>query len=73
MDFTECWTDTCSNVAIAARCGDIELLRLFLQQKKPVDVSDNRGWKPLHEAAALSPSILCVEELLKHGMTIFLY
>lgn len=68
MDFTECWSDTCSTVAIAARIGNIEILRSFINQKKAVDIPDNRGWKPLHEAAAISPSILCLEELLKHGI-----
>ncbi|GFS40882.1 ankyrin repeat and SOCS box protein 3 [Nephila pilipes] len=69
MNFAESWSDTCSSVGYATREGNMNLLENLLKEKKPVDVADNRGWRPLHEAAAASPSIDCLEKLLKHGGT----
>ncbi|XP_054711629.1 ankyrin repeat and SOCS box protein 3-like [Uloborus diversus] len=69
MDFTEQWSDTCSRVGHAARIGNRDSLLKLINLEKPVDVSDNRGWKPLHEAAALGPSLECLEALLKHKDT----
>lgn len=67
MDFTESWNNTCSKVGYAARLGKVNLLSRCIRDKKPVDVADNRGWRPLHEAAAVSPTIECLDKLLKHG------
>ncbi|XP_027033585.2 LOW QUALITY PROTEIN: ankyrin repeat and SOCS box protein 3 [Tachysurus fulvidraco] len=52
MIFTECYQDTCSAVALAARRGDYRLLQRLLKNGQSVDVKDNRGWCALHEAAA---------------------
>lgn len=67
MDFTESWNNTCSKIGHAARSGKVNLLNRYIKDKKPVDVADNRGWRPLHEAAAVSPTIECLDKLLKHG------
>lgn len=67
MEFNEPWLHTCSAVGLAARNGELAQMKRLLAQGRPVDVSDNRGWRPLHEAAAMSKDISCLEELLKEG------
>lgn len=57
------YRDTCSAVGAAAREGDCELLYRLIQEGKPIDVRDNRGWSPLHEAAAHNSS-KCMKVLL---------
>ncbi|MEQ2162119.1 hypothetical protein GOODEAATRI_016529 [Goodea atripinnis] len=52
MDFTECYEDTVSTVAAAARSGCRKRLRSLIQRGCSVDCRDNRGWNALHEAAA---------------------
>ncbi|XP_015769656.1 PREDICTED: ankyrin repeat and SOCS box protein 3-like [Acropora digitifera] len=56
---------TASKVAIAAREGDEETLRALLADGAPCDVTDNRGWFPVHEAADKGHSI-CLQVLLDH-------
>ncbi|PRD36031.1 UNVERIFIED_CONTAM: Ankyrin repeat and SOCS box protein 3 [Trichonephila clavipes] len=68
MDFTESWGDSCSAISYAIRLGDMTLFDKFLKENRPVDVSDNRGWFPLHEAAAASHSLECLEKLLNHDL-----
>ncbi|XP_029449282.1 ankyrin repeat and SOCS box protein 3 isoform X5 [Rhinatrema bivittatum] len=51
MDFTEAYSDACSVVGLAARKGDIKCLQRLIKQGWSVDVADNRGWMPIHEAA----------------------
>lgn len=63
MDFTECYKDTCSAVALAAREGKVGQVQSLIQRGFAVDVKDNRGWNPLHEAAAAG-SAECVGRLL---------
>ncbi|XP_062859737.1 ankyrin repeat and SOCS box protein 3 isoform X2 [Trichomycterus rosablanca] len=63
MNFTECYQDTCSAVALAVRRGDSRQLQRLLKKGYSVDVKDNRGWNALHEAAA-SGSAQCVRLLL---------
>lgn len=63
MDFTECYGDTCSAVAVAAREGKGRRVQKLIQRGFAVDVKDNRGWNALHEAAA-SGSAECVGLLL---------
>uniref|UniRef100_A0A3P9PLV9 Ankyrin repeat and SOCS box containing 3 n=1 Tax=Poecilia reticulata TaxID=8081 RepID=A0A3P9PLV9_POERE len=63
MDFTECYEDTVSSVAAAARSGCRRQLRRLIHRGCSVDSRDNRGWNPLHEAAAAG-SKDCVEEIL---------
>ncbi|KAI4897189.1 hypothetical protein NFI96_014894 [Prochilodus magdalenae] len=63
MNFTECYEDTCSAVALAARQGDGRRVQKLLRRGYSVDVKDNRGWNSLHEAAA-SGSAQCVRLLL---------
>ncbi|XP_064485814.1 ankyrin repeat and SOCS box protein 3-like [Ornithodoros turicata] len=69
MDFTEGWDDTCSTVGLAARSGNLTELRRLISEGRPVDVQDNRGWRPLHEAAAKGNDVGVVKELLKHEST----
>ncbi|XP_030631346.1 ankyrin repeat and SOCS box protein 3 [Chanos chanos] len=63
MDFTECYQDTCSAVGLAAREGKIRQVQRLIQKGYSVDVKDNRGWNPLHEAANAG-SAECVRLLL---------
>ncbi|KAM4623962.1 ankyrin repeat and SOCS box protein 3 isoform 2-T3 [Polymixia lowei] len=63
MDFTECYRDTVSSVAAAARSGRRERVRKLIRKGFSVDSRDNRGWNALHEAAAAG-SKECVREIL---------
>ncbi|XP_019363528.1 PREDICTED: ankyrin repeat and SOCS box protein 3 [Gavialis gangeticus] len=56
MDFTEAYSDRCSTVGLAAREGNIKILRKLIRQGYSVDVADNRGWMPIHEAAVHNSS-----------------
>ncbi|XP_030050479.1 ankyrin repeat and SOCS box protein 3 [Microcaecilia unicolor] len=51
MDFTEDYLDTCSAVGLAARKGATKCLQRLLKQGRSIDIRDNRGWMPIHEAA----------------------
>ncbi|XP_069464463.1 ankyrin repeat and SOCS box protein 3 [Ambystoma mexicanum] len=51
MDFTEAYSDRCSTVGHAARSGNIKCLQRLIKRGCSVDVPDNRGWMPIHEAA----------------------
>uniref|UniRef100_A0A3P8UN01 Ankyrin repeat and SOCS box containing 3 n=1 Tax=Cynoglossus semilaevis TaxID=244447 RepID=A0A3P8UN01_CYNSE len=62
MDFTECYSDTVSRVAAAARSGDRRSLRKLILRGCSLDCRDNRGWTPLHEAAAAG-SARCVQDI----------
>ncbi|KAI1887188.1 hypothetical protein AGOR_G00203570 [Albula goreensis] len=64
MDFAECYQHTCSAVGLAAREGKTRLMRKLIQKGYSTDVSDNRGWNPLHEAA-FHGSCECVRILIK--------
>lgn len=63
MDFTECYGDTISSVAAAARSGCRKRVRRLIKRGFSVDCRDNRGWNALHEAAA-TRSKGCVQEIL---------
>ncbi|KAE8600758.1 hypothetical protein XENTR_v10013399 [Xenopus tropicalis] len=63
MDFTEAYTDRCSSVGHAARIGDAKSLRKLIKKGSSVDVPDNRGWMPIHEAA-FSKSTHCLQLLI---------
>lgn len=63
MDFTEAYADTCSTVGLAAREGNVKILRKLLKQGRSIDVADNRGWMPIHEAAYHN-SIECLRILI---------
>ncbi|XP_054624477.1 ankyrin repeat and SOCS box protein 3-like isoform X2 [Dunckerocampus dactyliophorus] len=63
MDFTECYEDTVSSVAAAARVGCRRRLRRLIREGRSVDCPDNRGWTALHEAAAAG-SVGCLKEIL---------
>ncbi|XP_072229397.1 ankyrin repeat and SOCS box protein 3 isoform X2 [Leuresthes tenuis] len=63
MDFTECYGDTVSSVAAAARSGCRRQLRSLIRRGCSVDCRDNRGWNALHEAAAAG-SKECVLDIL---------
>ncbi|XP_067561163.1 ankyrin repeat and SOCS box protein 3 isoform X2 [Pseudorca crassidens] len=64
MDFTEAYSDTCSTVGLAAREGNVKVLRKLLKNGRSVDVADNRGWMPIHEAAYHN-SIECLRMLIR--------
>ncbi|XP_040467705.1 ankyrin repeat and SOCS box protein 3 isoform X1 [Falco naumanni] len=64
MDFTEAYSDRCSAAGLAARRGDAAALRELVAQGYSIDVPDNRGWVPLHEAAA-HDSAGCLRLLLQ--------
>ncbi|XP_070803763.1 ankyrin repeat and SOCS box protein 3 [Pituophis catenifer annectens] len=51
MDFTEAYSDRCSAVGLAARKGNIKLLKKLIKKGYSIDVPDNRGWMAIHEAA----------------------
>lgn len=63
MDFSECYQDTVSGVAAAARSGCGKRLRRLIQRGCSLDSRDNRGWTGLHEAAAAG-SGECVRDIL---------
>ena len=63
MDFTECYGDTVSSVAAAARSGCRKRVRRLMKRGFSADCRDNRGWNALHEAAAAG-SLGCVQEIL---------
>ena len=46
--------------------GIVNLVILMLCAGHPVDVTDNRGWQPLHEAAA-GNYVACLELILQNG------
>ncbi|XP_062427676.1 ankyrin repeat and SOCS box protein 3 [Rhea pennata] len=56
MDFTEAYSDRCSAVGLAAREGNVKMLKKLIKQGYSVDVPDNRGWMPIHEAAVRNSS-----------------
>lgn len=66
MDFTEAYSSTCSAVGIAAREGNVKILRKLLKKGRSVDVADNRGWMPIHEAAYHN-SVECLQMLIQTG------
>ncbi|NXU47215.1 ASB3 protein, partial [Turnix velox] len=64
MDFTEAYSDRCSAVGLAAREGNLEVLSRLIKQGYSIDVLDNRGWLPIHEAAACNSSE-CLQLLIR--------
>uniref|UniRef100_T1IJC3 Uncharacterized protein n=1 Tax=Strigamia maritima TaxID=126957 RepID=T1IJC3_STRMM len=68
MDFSEAWDHACSTVGLAARKGSLITLKKLVERGKPVDVADNRGWRPLHEAVN-KHHIECVRFLLTQENT----
>lgn len=66
MDFTEAYSDRCSTVGLAAREGNVKMLRKLIKQGYSLDVPDNRGWMPIHEAAAHNASE-CLRLLIDAG------
>ncbi|XP_076402296.1 ankyrin repeat and SOCS box protein 3 isoform X8 [Peromyscus maniculatus bairdii] len=67
MDFTEAYSGTCSTVGLAARAGNVKILRKLLKKGRSVDVADNRGWMPIHEAAYHN-SVECLQMLIHTGI-----
>ena len=63
MDFTELYEDSCSTVGLAARIGDVNVLKKLLLKGQDYCIKDNRGWFPIHEAAFRGHTD-CVRELL---------
>lgn len=69
MDFTEVWSNTRSTVSVAVVSSDVVALKEMIDSGKPVDVQDNRGWRPLHEAVAAGCSVEVLDLLLNHADT----
>ncbi|XP_075392135.1 ankyrin repeat and SOCS box protein 3 isoform X2 [Tenrec ecaudatus] len=63
MDFREAYSNTCSAVGLATREGNVKVLRKLLKKGHSVDVADNRGWMPIHEAAYHN-SVKCLQLLI---------
>ncbi|KAH9515107.1 hypothetical protein Btru_019246 [Bulinus truncatus] len=53
-----------ATVGVAARLGDLMGLQEMVWHGRPIDVFDNRGWSPLHEAA-FHGNTGCLEFLLR--------
>uniref|UniRef100_A0A8C4XBK9 Ankyrin repeat and SOCS box containing 3 n=1 Tax=Erpetoichthys calabaricus TaxID=27687 RepID=A0A8C4XBK9_ERPCA len=51
MNFGEAYRDTCSVVGIAAREDNHKVLEKLIKQGRRINIADNRGWMPTHEAA----------------------
>lgn len=66
MDLSEHYPDSSSSVALACRTGDVEALRVLLGHGKSVDSQDNRGWRPIHEAASWDHAD-CIRCLIETG------
>ena len=66
MDFTENYPDSSSSVALASRAGDLETLKQLIRQGKSIEIQDNRGWKPIHEAACWGHAE-CLKFLLQNS------
>ncbi|NWJ10085.1 ASB3 protein, partial [Crypturellus undulatus] len=64
MDFTEAYSDRCSAVGLAARKGDVKMLKKLIKEGYSIDVPDNRGWMPIHEAAVCN-SRECLKLLIR--------
>ncbi|KAL1416582.1 hypothetical protein MTO96_027802 [Rhipicephalus appendiculatus] len=69
MDFTEVWNNTRSTVSVAVVSSDVVALKEMIDSGKPVDVQDNRGWRPLHDAVAAGCSVEVLDLLLTHADT----
>ena len=63
MDFTEAYPDRCSSVGVAAKLGNTQALKELIAKGACIDIHDNRGWTPLHEAAHAN-HLECVKILL---------
>lgn len=66
MDLTEHYPDTSTSVALACRSGNIETLKELIRQGKSVESVDNRGWRPIHEAACWNHAD-CIKFLVNNG------
>ncbi|GFO48299.1 ankyrin repeat and socs box protein 3 [Plakobranchus ocellatus] len=53
-----------ATVGVAARLGDLVAVQEMVWHGRPIDVFDNRGWSPIHEAA-YSGNTGCLEFLLR--------
>ncbi|CAH1262959.1 ASB2 [Branchiostoma lanceolatum] len=69
MDFTEVYEDTCSTAAVVVRLGDTNVLRGLIENDRDLEVPDNRGWRPLHEAAHADQQD-CLKMLLDAGVEV---
>ncbi|XP_045035607.1 ankyrin repeat and SOCS box protein 3 isoform X2 [Daphnia magna] len=69
MNFDENYPDSSSSVALAARAGNLETLKwLVSHQGNSIESQDNRGWRPIHEAAYCDHAE-CLKFLLCHSNT----
>uniref|UniRef100_A0A4W3GUF9 Ankyrin repeat and SOCS box containing 3 n=1 Tax=Callorhinchus milii TaxID=7868 RepID=A0A4W3GUF9_CALMI len=60
----EAYSDTCSAAGFAARMGNAELLKELIKKGHSLDIADNRGWRPIHEAASRN-HLRCLRLLLQ--------
>ncbi len=69
------WLDRSNDVVSlheAAWAGDLELVKLRISQKAPVNQVDERGYTPLHLAAASGKNPKIIQALLKAGADVTL-
>jgi ankyrin repeat protein len=66
MQFNELYPLSSSSLGNAAREGNEKAVKIFLRSGQRVDIGDNRGWTPLHEAASAN-NTGCLHLLLKKG------
>lgn len=52
MDFDQPWRGAVSRVSAAVLRGDLAQLRALLEAGASANSPDNRGWQPIHVAAA---------------------
>lgn len=68
MQFNELYPQSSSSLGTAAREGNEKAVKIFLRSGQRVDIGDNRGWTPLHEAAVAN-NTGCLRLLLQKGTT----
>jgi hypothetical protein len=69
MQFNELYPFSSSSLGNAAREGNEKAVKILLRSGQRVDIGDNRGWTPLHEAAAAN-NTACLHLLLKKGTVV---
>lgn len=61
-----------THLHLCARRGDLAMCKKFVEEGADVNVADNAGWTPLHEACAYGFYEM-VEFLIQYGFLLFFY